>query len=99
MFFRYWIVCQQLAHHTVNGSNLNPGDLLASRTISGPDDGSMGSMLEQSMGGRKDIMLEHGGSRKFLKDGDEVVMTAVCKGNGFNVGFGACTGKILPVKV
>ncbi|KAG0590516.1 hypothetical protein KC19_1G105200 [Ceratodon purpureus] len=97
--YLYWTVCQQLAHHTVNGCNLNPGDLLASGTISGPDDGSMGSMLEQSMGGRKDIMLEHGGSRKFLKDGDEVVMTAVCQGNGFNVGFGACTGKILPVKM
>jgi fumarylacetoacetase len=94
--YLYWTVCQQVAHHTINGCNLNPGDLLASGTISGPDDASMGSMLEMSMAGKKEIPLEHGGVRKFLKDGDEVIMTAVCQGEGFSVGFGECKGKILP---
>lgn len=94
--YLYWTVCQQLAHHTINGCNLNSGDLLASGTISGPDSGSLGSMLEMSMAGKKEILLEHGGVRKFLKDGDEVIMTAVCQGDGFNVGFGECSGKILP---
>ncbi|KAG0579725.1 hypothetical protein KC19_4G119600 [Ceratodon purpureus] len=94
--YLYWTVCQQLAHHTINGCNLKPGDLLASGTISGPDSGSLGSMLEMSMGGKKEIMLGHGGIRKFLKDGDEVIMTAVCQGDGFSVGFGECSGKVLP---
>ncbi|XP_024372480.1 fumarylacetoacetase [Physcomitrium patens] len=94
--YLYWTVCQQLAHHTSNGCNLNPGDLLASGTISGPDSGSMGSLLEQSWAGSKEIKLEHGGIRKFLKDGDKVIMTAVCQGDGFCVGFGECSGKILP---
>jgi fumarylacetoacetase len=94
--YLYWTVCQQVAHHTVNGCNLNPGDLLASGTISGPDSGSLGSMLEMSMAGKKEILLEHGGVRKFIKDGDEVIMTAICRGAGFNVGFGECRGKILP---
>jgi len=97
--YLYWTACQQLAHHTVNGCNLKPGDLCASGTISGPDNGSLGSMLEQSWAGTKEIPLEHGGVRKFLQDGDEVIMTAVCQGDGYNVGFGDCSGKVLPCKV
>jgi fumarylacetoacetase len=96
--YLYWTVCQQLAHHTVNGCNLSPGDLLASGTISGPDSASMGSMLEMSVGGSKEIKLLNGEARRFLKDGDEVIMTAVCQGDGFSVGFGECKGKVLPAK-
>ncbi|XP_024391885.1 fumarylacetoacetase [Physcomitrium patens] len=94
--YLYWTVCQQLAHHTVNGCNLNTGDLLASGTISGPSFGSLGSLLEMSVAGSREVKLEHGGVRRFLKDGDEVVMSAVCEGDGFNVGFGECRGKVIP---
>jgi len=59
----------------------------------------MGSMLEMSVGGSKEIKLEHGGGRRFLQDGDEVIMSAVCQGDGFSVGFGECKGKVLPAKV
>ncbi|XP_019389253.1 PREDICTED: fumarylacetoacetase [Crocodylus porosus] len=92
----YWTMKQQLAHHTRNGCNLKPGDLLASGTISGPDPESFGSMLELSWNGTKEIDLGNGHSRKFLQDGDEVVMTGYCQGNGYRVGFGQCSGKVLP---
>lgn len=58
----------------------------------------MGSMLEMSVGGSKEIKLLNGEARRFLKDGDEVIMTAVCQGDGFSVGFGECKGKVLPAK-
>ncbi|KAJ0056486.1 hypothetical protein NL108_008337, partial [Boleophthalmus pectinirostris] len=73
--FMYWTMKQQLAHHTVNGCNLRPGDLLASGTISGPEPESFGSMLELSWRGSKTIDLGGGESRTFLKDGDEVIIT------------------------
>ncbi|XP_024532733.1 fumarylacetoacetase isoform X2 [Selaginella moellendorffii] len=92
----YWTLGQQLAHHTVNGCNLRPGDLLASGTISGPEQGSLGCLLEQSWGGREQVALENGGSRKFLEDGDEVVISGHCKGDGYLVGFGTCSGKLEP---
>ncbi|EFJ26678.1 hypothetical protein SELMODRAFT_172914 [Selaginella moellendorffii] len=92
----YWTLGQQLAHHTVNGCNLRPGDLLASGTISGPEQGSLGCLLEQSWGGREQVALENGGSRKFLEDGDEVVISGQCKGDGYLVGFGTCSGKLEP---
>ncbi|XP_006033508.1 fumarylacetoacetase isoform X2 [Alligator sinensis] len=92
----YWTMKQQLAHHSRNGCNLKPGDLLASGTISGPDPESFGSMLELSWNGTKEIDLGNGQSRKFLQDGDEVVMTGYCQGNGYRVGFGQCSGKVLP---
>ncbi|KAL3685945.1 hypothetical protein R1sor_003967 [Riccia sorocarpa] len=95
--YLYWTAAQQIAHHTVNGCNLRPGDLLASGTISGPVDGSYGSMIELSWGGSKEVKLENGGGvRKFLQDGDEVIITACCKGDGYSIGFGSCAGKILP---
>nr|XP_028562392.1 fumarylacetoacetase [Podarcis muralis] len=94
----YWTMKQQLAHHTVNGCNLRPGDLLASGTISGPDPENFGSMLELSWKGTKAIDLGHGQSRKFLQDGDEVVITGYCQGNGYRVGFGECSGKVLPAR-
>lgn len=97
--FLYWTIAQQLAHHTVNGCNLRPGDLLASGTISGPEPGSAGCLLEQSWNGTQDVPLEHGGSRKFLKDGDEIIFSGCCKGDGGIVGFGTCSGKVVPAKV
>jgi fumarylacetoacetase len=94
--YLYWTMAQQLAHHTVTGCNLSTGDLLASGTISGPDKSSFGSMLEISWRGTEPVTLPGGGERKFLHDGDTVTMTAWCQGDGYRVGFGEVTGKILP---
>uniref|UniRef100_A0A7N6AVN5 Fumarylacetoacetase n=1 Tax=Anabas testudineus TaxID=64144 RepID=A0A7N6AVN5_ANATE len=96
LFYMYWTMKQQLAHHTVNGCNVRPGDLLASGTISGPDPESFGSMLELSWRGSKSINLGQGQTRTFLEDGDEVTITGYCQGDGFRVGFGSCLGTILP---
>jgi fumarylacetoacetase len=97
--YLYWNVCQQLAHHTVNGCNLQPGDLLATGTISGPDPGSYGSMLELAWKGTKPLQLPGGTTRVFLQDGDRVTMTGWCQGQGYRVGFGEVTGRILPALV
>ena len=70
----YWNMVQQLAHHTVNGCNINVGDMMASGTISGSDESAYGSMLELSWAGSKEIPMSDGSSRKFLKDHDTVVM-------------------------
>lgn len=94
--YMYWTMKQQLAHHTVNGCNVRPGDLLASGTISGPDPDSFGSMLELSWKGSKTVDLGGGETRTFLKDGDDVTLTGYCEGNGYRVGFGPCAGTILP---
>uniref|UniRef100_A0A3Q4G0N6 Fumarylacetoacetase n=1 Tax=Neolamprologus brichardi TaxID=32507 RepID=A0A3Q4G0N6_NEOBR len=94
--YMYWTMKQQLAHHTVNGCNVNPGDLLASGTISGPDPESFGSMLELSWNGSKNIDLGGEGTRTFLNDGDEVTISGYCEGDGYRVGFGTCQGTILP---
>jgi fumarylacetoacetase len=93
--YLYWTIQQQLAHHTVNGCNMQTGDLLASGTISGPTEDSFGSLLELTWRGSKPIKLA-GGEMKFLKDGDTVIMTGWCQGNGYRVGFGEVRGKILP---
>nr|XP_021530044.1 fumarylacetoacetase [Aotus nancymaae] len=94
--YMYWTMLQQLTHHSVNGCNLRPGDLLASGTISGPEPESFGSMLELSWRGTKPIELGNGQTRKFLLDGDEVIITGHCQGDGYRVGFGQCAGKVLP---
>ncbi|XP_071237090.1 fumarylacetoacetase [Salvelinus alpinus] len=94
--YMYWTMKQQLAHHTVNGCNVRPGDLLASGTISGPDPDSFGSMLELSWKGSKTVDLGGGETRTFLKDGDQVTLTGYCEGSGYRVGFGPCAGTILP---
>ncbi|KAL5574797.1 hypothetical protein UlMin_016496 [Ulmus minor] len=91
----YWTLTQQLAHHTINGCNLRPGDLFGTGTISGPEPESYGCLLELTWNGQKPLSL-NGPSRKFLEDGDEVTITGHCKGNGYNVGFGKCSGKIVP---
>lgn len=94
--YLYWTAKQQLAHHSVSGCNMRPGDLLASGTISGPAPDSYGSMLELCWKGTKTIDLGNGVTRKFLLDGDEVILTGYCEKNGVRIGFGNCAGKILP---
>ena len=89
-------MAQQLAHHTVNGCPVNPGDLMGSGTISGPTENSYGSMLELSWRGTKPIALPGGGERKFIADGDTIAMTGYAQGDGHRVGFGDVTGTILP---
>jgi fumarylacetoacetase len=94
--YLYWNVSQQLAHHSINGCNVGSGDLLASGTISGPTPDSYGSMLELAWRGTKPLTLPSGEQRSFLQDGDRVTMTGWCQGNGYRVGFGEVTGKVLP---
>jgi fumarylacetoacetase len=96
--YLYWSTCQQLAHHTVNGCNINVGDMMASGTISGPDKGSYGSMLELSWGGKEAIPMHDGSERRFLEDGDTVVMRGHCEHDGLRIGFGEVRGKLLPPK-
>lgn len=97
--YLYWNICQQVAHHTVNGCNLQTGDLLASGTISGPTPDSLGSMLELAWKGTRPIQLPNGETRVFLQDGDRVTMTGYCQGDGYRVGFGEVTGVVLPATV
>ncbi|XP_071789348.1 fumarylacetoacetase-like [Asterias amurensis] len=92
----YWSMKQQLAHHSITGCNMRPGDLLASGTISGPTDDSLGSMVELCWKGTREVALGNGITRKFLEDKDEVILTGYCQGDGYRVGFGTCTGKVLP---
>ncbi len=94
----YWSISQQLAHHTVGGCNLQPGDLLASGTISGPTEDSRGCMLELTWRGANPLKLPNGDTRKWLEDGDELSITGWCDGDGYRVGFGEVTGRVLPAK-
>ncbi|MFQ5437177.1 MAG: fumarylacetoacetate hydrolase family protein, partial [Anaerolineae bacterium] len=94
----YWNMAQQVAHHTITGCNLRPGDLLASGTISGPTPDSYGSMLELSWRGERPLFLPDGETRTFLEDGDSVTLTGWCQGEGYRVGFGEVTGEILADK-
>jgi fumarylacetoacetase len=93
----YWTPAQLIAHHTSNGCNLLPGDLLATGTISGPADDSAGCLLELTVGGRNPITLPNGEIRRSLEDGDEVILKAFCQREGFpTVSLGECRGTILP---
>jgi fumarylacetoacetase len=92
----YWSISQQLAHHTVNGCNLQPGDLLASGTISGPTEDSRGCMLELTWRGANPMKLPSGETRKWLEDGDTLAITGWCEGDGYRVGFGEVSGRIVP---
>jgi fumarylacetoacetase len=92
----YWSISQQLAHHTVSGCNLEPGDLLASGTISGETEESRGCMLELTWRGANPIKLPNGETRKWLEDGDRLTITGWCQGDGYRVGFGEVSGRILP---
>ena len=98
MKYLYWSIVQQLTHHTVTGCNMRTGDLCGTGTISGPTEDSYGSMLELTWRGEKPIILPSGETRKFLQDGDTVVMKGYCQGDGYRVGFGDVTGRILPAK-
>jgi fumarylacetoacetase len=92
----YWSIAQQLAHHTVNGCNLEPGDLLASGSISGPTEESRGCMLELTWRGANPLKLPNGETRKWLEDGDKLTITGWCQGTGYRVGFGEVSGRVLP---
>ena len=94
--YMYWNINQQLAHHTVNGCNIEVGDLLASGTISGPSPGSYGSMLELSWNGQKPLTMPDGSVRTFIEDDDTVIMRGHAEKDGVRIGFGECSGKILP---
>ncbi|MEQ9414974.1 MAG: fumarylacetoacetase [Cyclobacteriaceae bacterium] len=94
--YMYWNMCQQLAHHTVNGCNVQVGDMYGSGTISGPEKGSFGSMLEITWNGKDPIKLKDGSERKFIEDGDTVTLRGAAEKDGLRIGFGDCSGKILP---
>ena len=94
--YLYWNMEQQLAHHTVNGCNMRCGDLLASGTISGPEEGSFGSMLEIAWKGTKPITLIDGATRSFIHDGDTVTIRGHAEKDGVRVGFGECSAQVLP---
>ncbi len=93
----YWNMCQQLAHHTVNGCNIRVGDLYASGTISGPDEGSYGSMLELAWKGTRPISMPDGTSRTFIQDHDTVIIRGWAEKEGLRIGFGEAVVTILPV--
>jgi fumarylacetoacetase len=93
----YWSIAQQLAHHTVNGCNLEPGDLLASGTISGSTEESRGCMLELTWRGANPLKLPNGETRKWLEDGDTLTITGWCQGDGYRIGFGSVSGRVMSV--
>jgi fumarylacetoacetase len=91
----YWTVAQMVAHHTSNGCNLRPGDFFGSGTISSPDEGGCGSLLEQTKGGKSPFLLPSGEERRFLENGDEVILRARGRRTGFaTIGFGDCRARI-----
>lgn len=93
----YWTPAQMLAHHASNGCNLRPGDLLASGTVSGPEKGSLGCLLELTWRGTEPLELPSGETRKFLEDGDEVIFRGYCERDGaVRIGFGECRGVVEP---
>jgi len=96
--YMYWNMNQQLAHHTINGCNINCGDGYGSGTISGPEEGMYGSMLETSWKGTKPFKMSDGTERKFINDGDTVIMRGHCEKDGLRIGFGEVSTLVLPAK-
>jgi fumarylacetoacetase len=96
--YMYWNMNQQLAHHSVNGCNIRCGDAMGSGTISGPNKGQYGSMLETSWKGTKPFKMSDGTERKFINDGDTVIMRGYCEKDGLRIGFGEVSTKVLPAK-
>ncbi len=94
--YLYWNICQQLAHHTVNGCNICIGDLMASGTISGKEPDSLGSLLELTLGGKNSLVFPDGTERTFLEDNDTVIMRGFCERGELRIGFGEVRGKLLP---
>ena len=96
--YMYWNMAQQLAHHTINGCNVEVGDLYASGTISGSEPNSFGSMLELTWRGQNPLKLSDGSERKFIEDHDTIIMRGFSEKDGIRVGFGEVRGKVLPAK-
>ena len=96
--YMYWNMAQQLAHHTINGCNVEVGDLYASGTISGSEPNSFGSMLELTWRGQNPLKLSDGTERKFIEDHDTIIMRGFSEKDGIRVGFGEVRGKVLPAK-
>lgn len=96
--YMYWNMNQQLAHHTVNGCDIHAGDMMASGTISGNDESAYGSMLELSWKGTKPLSMPDGSERKFIQDGDSIIMKAYSEKDGVRVGFGEVNTKVLAAK-
>ncbi len=95
----YWTVSQLVTHHTVNGCNLRPGDVLGTGTLSGPGPGSRGALIEITVGGKEPLTLPNGETRTFLADGDAVILRAWCERPGAaRIGFGECRGTLLPAR-
>jgi fumarylacetoacetase len=92
----YYSAAQQLTHHASSGCAMNIGDLLGSGTISGPEKSNRGSLMELSWGGKDPIILSDGSTRSFIEDGDTMILTGHALGDGYRIGFGTCTGTILP---
>ncbi|HVL58940.1 MAG TPA: fumarylacetoacetate hydrolase family protein, partial [Burkholderiaceae bacterium] len=94
--YSYWTVGQMIAHHTCNGCNLRPGDLLGTGTQSGPSPDEAGSLLELTAGGKQPLRLDDRDSRTFVEDGDAVILRAHCERDGFaRIGFGECRGEVV----
>jgi fumarylacetoacetase len=91
----YWSAAQIVAHHSSNGCNLQPGDLIGTGTLSTDSAGGLGSLLEISQGGKQPVQLANGETRTFLEDGDEVTLKAWCEGEGVRIGFGECVGRVV----
>ena len=94
--YMYWTMEQQLAHHTINGCNVNVGDMMGSGTISGPQPHEYGSMMELSWKGTKPVKLNDGTERKFINDNDTVILRGYCQNEKVRIGFGECKAKLLP---
>jgi fumarylacetoacetase len=95
----YWTVAQLVAHHTVNGCNLAPGDLLGTGTLSGPTLEEAGALIELTVGGKQPLALPNGQTRTYLEDGDAVVLRGWCeKAGAARIGFGECAGLVLPAR-
>ena len=93
----YWTLAQMVTHHTVNGCNLQPGDLLGTGTLSGPEATQAGALIELTQGGKLPVAMPDGSQRTFLLDGDEVVMRGWCQRDGAaRIGFGECRATVLP---
>jgi fumarylacetoacetase len=92
----YWSAAQIVAHHSANGCNLQPGDLIGTGTLSTAEDSGLGSLLEISRGGKQPLALESGEDRSFLEDGDEVTLRAWCEADGaVRIGLGECVGRVV----
>ena len=95
--YSYWSISQMVAHHTVNGCNLQAGDFFGSGTQSGTDMDSVGALIEATAGGKNPITLANGEQRTFLEDGDSVILKGWCQADGLpRIGFGEAVGTVLP---